>query len=260
MAASSWSQTVSVSGEEKFSPIFVADSGALLIAVALVSVVFGGLVASFARAAGSWVNPGMQLQSPKSSTAWIGGALGLVLGIVAGAILANAVGTPIEGTEGLVELPVLTTLIIMLLGGALLGGVTTVVTQFFGVPASVEESDQAEVTAVRTRLGNAIGIPLAGLVLLALLVLPFAWTLIESNHLTSGGAAIVAIITASGILAFASLAGSRPNMKIGLGEFLIAVAGIGIVVLMLFAVLNNLGGSEEEEPADEEAGIELVVN
>jgi hypothetical protein len=98
------------------------------------------------------------------------------------------------------------------------------------------------------------------LVLLALLVLPFAWTLIESNHLTSGGAAIVAIITASGILAFASLAGSRPNMKIGLGEFLIAVAGIGIVVLMLFAVLNNLGGSEEEEPAGEEAGIELVVN
>lgn len=260
MAASSWSQTVSVSGEEPFSPIFVADSGALLIAVALVSVVFGGLVASFARAVGSWVNPGMQLQSAKSSTAWIGGALGLVLGIVAGAILANAIGAPIEGSEGLIELPVLTTLIIMLLGGAVLGGVTTVTTQLFGVPASLEESDQVEVTAVRTRLGNAIGIPLAGLVLLALLVLPFAWTLIESNHLTSGGAAIVAIITAAGILAFASLAGSRPNMKIGLGEFLIAVAGIGIVVLMLFAVLNNLGGSEEEEPSGEEAGIELVVN
>jgi hypothetical protein len=155
---------------------------------------------------------------------------------------------------------VLTTLIIMLLGGALLGGVTSVVTQFFGVPASVEESDQAEVTAVRARLGNAIGIPLAGLVLLALLVLPFAWTLIESNHLTSGGAAIVAIITASGILAFASLAGSRPNMKIGRGEFLIAVAGIGIVVLILFAVLNNLGDPEPEGPTGEEAAIVLVVN
>ena len=260
MAASSWSQTASVTGEETFSPIFVADSSGLLIAVALVSVVFGGLVAAFARAGASWVNPAMQLQSSKSSTAWMGGGLGLVLGIAAGATLASAIGTPIEGAEGLVKLPVLTTLIIMLLGGALLGGVTTVVTQFFGVPASVEESDQAEVTAVRARLGNAIGIPLAGLVLLALLVLPFAWTLIESNHLTSGGAAIVAIITASGILAFASLAGSRPNMKIGRGEFLIAVAGIGIVVLILFAVLNNLGGSEEEAPTGEEASIELVIS
>jgi MFS family permease len=260
MAAASWSQTATVTGEDTFSPIFVADSRGLLIAVALVSVVFGGLVAAFARAAASWVNPAMQLRSSKSSTAWIGGGLGLVLGIVAGATLGNAIGTPIEGAEGLVELPVLTTLIIMLLGGALLGGVTTLMTQFLGVPSSVEESDQAEVAAVRTRLGNAIGIPLAGLVLLALLVLPFAWTLIQSNHLTSGGAAIVAIITASGILVFASLAGSRPNMKIGLGEFLIAVAGIGIVVLMLFAVLNNLGHSEQEEPAGEEVGIELVVS
>ena len=260
LAASSWSQTATVTGEETFSPVFVADSRGILIAAALISVAFGGLVAAFARAAASWVNPAMQLQSTKSSTAWIGGGLGLVLGVAAGATLSSAIGTPIEGTEGLVELPVLTTLIIMLLGGALLGGVTSVVTQFFGVPASVEESDQAEVTAVRARLGNAIGIPLAGLVLLALLVLPFAWTLIESNHLTSGGAAIVAIITASGILAFASLAGSRPNMKIGRGEFLIAVAGIGIVVLILFAVLNNLGDPEPEGPAGEEAAIVLVVN
>jgi hypothetical protein len=49
-------------------------------------------------------------------------------------------------------------------------------------------------------------------------------------------------------------------MKIGRGEFLIAVAGIGIVVLILFAVLNNLGDPEEEEPASEEAAIILVVN
>jgi hypothetical protein len=49
-------------------------------------------------------------------------------------------------------------------------------------------------------------------------------------------------------------------MKIGRGEFLIAVAGIGIVVLILFAVLNNLGGSEEEAPTGEEASIELVIS
>lgn len=261
MAAASWSQTASVAGEETFSPIFIADSGAVLIGVALVSVVFGALVAAFARAASGWVNPAMRLQSGRSSTAWVGGGIGLVLGVSAGAILASAIGTPIEGSEGLVELPVLATLIVMLAGGAFLGGLTTVVTQFFGVPAAVDEDDIEEVTAVRARLGNAIGIPLAGVVLLAILVLPFAWTLLESNHLTSGGAAIVAIIAAAGILTFASLAGSRPNMKIGLGEFLVAVAGIGIVILMLFAVLNNIGDEpHNEEPTGEEAAVELVIS
>ncbi len=263
MAASSWSQTTSVTGEETFSPIFITDSSGLLIGVALVSVVFGAIVAAFARAAAGWVNPAMQLKSPNSRTAWVGGAFGLVLGIGAGALLAAGVGTPIEGSEGLVELPVLPTLIIMVLGGALLGAITTAITQFFGVPAAVDESDEDEVEAVRARMGNAIGIPLGAVAVLALLVLPFAWTLLESNHLTSGGASIVAVITATGILTFASLAGSRPNMKIGKGEFFVALAGIGIVVIILFAVLTNLGSeppAEVEEPADEEAAIELVIS
>ncbi len=261
MAAASWSQTTSVTGEETFSPIFITDSNGLLIGVALVSVIFGAIVAAFARAAAGWVNPAMQLKSPKSRTAWVGGGFGLVLGLGAGALLAGGVGTPIEGSEGLVELPVLPTLIIMVLGGALLGALTTAVTQFFGVPAAVDESDEMEVDAVRTRMGNAVAIPLAAMALLALLVLPFAWTLLESNHLTSGGASIVAVITASGILAFASLAGSRPNMKISKGEFFVALAGIGVVVIILFAVLTNLGGeSEAEEPAAEEAAVELILS
>lgn len=261
MAAASWSATTSVTGEETFSPIFITESNGVLIGVALVSVVFGAIVASFARAAAGWVNPAMQLQSPKSRTAWIGGGLGLVLGIGAGALLAGGVGTAIEGSEGLIELPVLPTLIIMVLGGALLGAVTTAVTQFFAVPAAVDEADEVEVETVRARMGNAIGIPLAAVLLLGLLVLPFAWTLLESNHLTSGGASIVAIITAAGILTFASLAGSRPNMKIGRGEFFVALAGIGIVVIILFAVLTNLGGEHEaDDPAAEEAAVGLVVS
>lgn len=261
MAAASWSTTTSVTGEETFSPIFITESNGVLIGVALVSVVFGAIVAAFARAAAGWVNPAMQLQSPKSRTAWLGGGLGLVLGVGAGALLAAGVGTAIEDSEGLIELPVLPTLIIMVLGGAFLGAITTAVTQVFGVPTAVDESDEVEVEVVRTRMGNAVAIPLGAIVLLALLVLPFARTLIESNHLTSGGASAVAIITALGILTFASLAGSRPNMKIGKGEFLVAVAGIGIVVIIIFAVLTNLGGEHEaEEPPAEEAAAELVVS
>ena len=38
------------------------------------------------------------------------------------------------------------------------------------------------------------------------------------------------IVAATGILGFATLAGSRPNMKISFGEVMVAVVGIGIVL------------------------------
>ncbi len=260
MAAAAWSQNVSVTGEESLRPVFVADSQGLLIGVGLVSVIFGAVVASFARAAAAWTNPAMQLAAPRARTAWIGAALGLMLGLAAGAILANGIGTAIEGSEGLVELPVLPTFAVMVVGGALLGWLTTLLTQFFGVPVAVDESDAEEVAAVRSRLGNAIGIPAAGMMLLLALVLPFAWTLIESNHLTSGGAAIIAIVAASGILAFASLAGTKPNMKISRGELMVAIAGIGLVILMIFAVLTNLGGEDHSEDTAGEASITQLIS
>ena len=234
----------------------------LLIGVALVSVVFGAVVASLARAAAGWANPAMQLASSKSSTAWVGGLLGLVLGVAAGAVLANGFGTAIEGSEGLVQLPVLPTLLVMLIGGGVLGAITTLATQFFAVPVAVDDADRDEIRSVRRRLGGAIGIPTAGLMLLLLLVLPFAITLIESNHLTSGGAAIIAILASAGVLGFASLAGSRPNMRISFGEFLVALAGIGVIIILVFAVLNNTGGGDEkEEPAPtSDATITLYIS
>jgi len=262
IAASSWGETASVTGEDQLSPILISDSTDLLIGVALVSVVFGAVVASLARAAAGWANPAMQLASSKSSTAWVGGLLGLVLGVAAGAVLANGFGTAIEGSEGLVQLPVLPTLLVMLIGGGVLGAITTLATQFFAVPVAVDDADRDEIRSVRRRLGGAIGIPTAGLMLLLLLVLPFAITLIESNHLTSGGAAIIAILASAGVLGFASLAGSRPNMRISFGEFLVALAGIGVIIILVFAVLNNTGGGDEkEEPAPtSDATITLYIS
>ena len=95
----------------------------------------------------------------------------------------------------------------------------------------------------------------------SLLVLPFAGTLLESNHLTSGGAAIVGILTAAGILGFASLAGTKPNIKLSFGEVMVAVIGIGTIVVFVLAVLFARSPEEEhEEPAAEpEAAVVLVI-
>jgi tetrahydromethanopterin S-methyltransferase subunit E len=116
----------------------------------------------------------------------------------------------------------------MAIGGALLGGLTAAITQATGVPVAVADGDDHEIDTVRKRLGWAFGIPLTGLLLLLLLVLPFAWTLIESNHLTSGGAAVI---------------------------------GIGTIVVFILAVLFARSPEEEaEEPAAEpEAAVVLVL-
>jgi hypothetical protein len=95
-------------------------------------------------------------------------------------------------------------------------------------------------------------------VILLVLVLPFAYLLIQSNELTSGGAAIIAILVSSGILGFAALAGSKPQMKISGGDLLVAVAGIGTVLLILIAVLLFSSNAEHDEGGEEEQATIVV--
>lgn len=200
----------------------------------------------------------MQLSGSKSTTAWLGAAVGLVLGVVAGALL-NGFGTAVEGSDpAAVQLPVLATLFVMVVGGAILGAATSVVPQVLGVPVAVDGSDSEELTTVKGRLGGALSIPLAGLLLLLLLVLPFAYTLIQSNHLAPGvGGAVVAFVAASGILGFAALAGSKPEMRISFGDLVWALVGLGALLVIVISVLLYTGDGEEhaDEPAEPEAAV-----
>ncbi len=261
IASNWWSATATVTGEGPFTAVIQVNSNGVVIGAALISVVFGSVIASLSRAAAAWANPGMQLSNSPRSTAWVGALIGLLLGVVAGAALASGFGTPVEGVEGVVQLPVLPTIAVMAVGGALLGGLTAAVTQAIGVPVAVPEGAGEEIETVRRRLGSAFGIPLTGVLLLLVLVLPFAMALIESNHLTSGGAAIVGILTAAGILGFASLAGTKPNIRLSFGEVMVALIGIGTILVFILAVLFARSPEEEsEEPATEtEAAIVLII-
>lgn len=236
VASAFWAPNATVLPDS--APVVQVSPTGMLIGVGLVSIFFGAVVAGVSRAAAAWANPAMQLSSSKAGTVWLGAVIGLVLGVVAGAMLSGF-GTPVEGSDpAIVQLPVLSTLFVMVIGGAILGAATALVPQLLGVPVAVDETDSEEVETVKARLGNAIGIPVAGLAILVFLVLPFGFTLIESNHLAPGvGGAVVAVITAGGILGFAALAGSRPEMRISFGDLMVAIIGIGVVLIIIISVL-----------------------
>lgn len=260
VASTAWAIDATVTGEGPFTPVIIANGTAVVVGVSLVSLLFGAIVAGLSRASAAWTNPGMQLSSSKQSTAWLGAITGLVLGIIAAAILTGGFGTEIEDSEGLVQLPVLATVLVMIIGGAVLGGLTAAITQVLGVPVAVDEADVEEIEAVKGRLRGSLSIPVVGLALLLLLALPFAWALIQSNELTGGGAAIVAILTAAGILGFAALAGTKPNMRISFGEVLIAIIGIATVIGVIFAVLRAQSPVEHDdgEESQEAAVVQMI--
>jgi hypothetical protein len=256
VASAFWADTAAVIPDT--GPIVQVDATGVLIGAALVSIFFGAIVAGLSRAAAASTDAAMQLSGSKSVTAWTGAAMGLILGVVAGVLLTSGFGTEVDGSEGLVQLPVLATLGVMLVGGAILGAVTSLVPQLFGTPVAVADGDSEETVAVRKRLGDAVSIPMSAAVILLVLVLPFAYLLIQSNELTSGGAAIIAILVSSGILGFAALAGSKPQMKISGGDLLVAVAGIGTVLLILIAVLLFSSNAEHDEGGEEELATAVV--
>jgi MFS family permease len=257
VATTWWAQNATVTGEGPYTPVIQTSSRSVIIGVALVSILFGAITAGLSRASAAWANPSMQLRNSASSTGWLGALIGVVLGIGAAALMTGGFGTPVEGAEGMVQLPVLPTLAVMLLGGAVLGAITAAITQAVAVPVAVEADDVAD---VRNRLGGALTIPLIALLTLVLLVLPFAWGLIQSAHITKEAAAVVAIVTAIGILGFASLAGSRPNVKISFGEAMIALLGIVTVLVIVFAVLFARSPGEEPEDASHEATAALILS
>jgi hypothetical protein len=269
VVASTWLHpAASVAGEEgAFSPAVEVMSSRMVLGAALMSIVFGIVVAALSRAGAAWVDPGARLDGRAGVTVLLGAVVGLVLGVAAGAVMVSAFSVPVEGAEGMVVMQVVPALAVVLAGGALLGFLTAALVQVLGVPVGIDDESAEEIHEVRTRLSAALSIPVAAVVLLALFVIPLGITFVRSNELASGGAAALAVLASAGILGFATLSASRPTMRISFGEFLVAAAGIATVVLIIFAVFSSRAepeehaeegetGTEEEEPAE---GSETTV-
>ena len=226
--------TETEAGEVSF--IFSVVPGSFILGSALVGAAIGATGAAFVRALTGWRAAGMRLVSPHASSLLVGAVAGLVTGVVvAGVIAGSGSADPADETVTLVPMipAILWTLLGWIGGGWLIGTLV----HALGVPDGLGREEMTEGTVVRRRLGSAYSFPVVSVLAILVLVLPAAWVFIQFP----AWAPLIAIFIAGGIISFAGLSAARPGMKISAGEFLIAVSGVGVVVIILVAVLTTQG-------------------
>jgi hypothetical protein len=187
-------------------------------------------------------------------------AISGLVGAVAGGVIGAAIGALVVGSGAVSDLdpaiqvvPVFPALLWLLVGWVAGGWAIAALVQSLGVPAGVDDLESEETGVVKRRLVDAFGIPALAAVALLLFIVPLAVIFIQFPSF----APLLAGIVSVGILGFASLAASRPGMRITTGEFLAAAAGIGVVLLILVSVLLVQGGGHGDEEG-EESSVEEV--
>jgi hypothetical protein len=215
---------------------FSVVAGSLLFGSGLIGIALGVAGAAFIRAVTGWKSPGMRLVSSTTSSLVVGGVGGLVTGIVVAAVVAGS-GTEDTLDPAVTIVPMLAALVWTLLGWVAGGWMIGALVHAFGVPDGLDEAEKTEGAVVQRRLSAAFGLPLVAVLSIALIVLPAAWVFIQFPT----WAPLIAIFLAGAIIAFGFLAAATPGMRITAGEFLVAAAGVGVVVLILASVLFTQG-------------------
>jgi len=236
--------------------LMMTPTWAMVGLVALFGV-YGAVLASFTATAVGWHGPGMRLVKGRMSMMLGGGLTGAVIGGAAGGVAVGMFGTQAPGSEE-VEVSLVAALVTVVLSSAVVGWSVGQLAQVLGVPEGMAGAEGEEADDVRFRLGSALALPVTGVLIIAVLVLPAAYLFLSFP----GWAPITGSVVAASILAFAGLSASRPGMRISRGEFLLAAAGIGVMVFILVAVLNTQGAGHGESEEDHEAegeALELVL-
>lgn len=241
-----------VIGEEPFRAGVEITLTWMIIVTALASAVFGALIAIVSRLVPGWFHPEMTLRGSVGGTAFLGVLVGAILGAIAAPLTSGLAGETIE--TGII-LSVRGTFLAVLIGGPILGAAVAAVVQLLGEPVILSADVEEETTVVRRRLAGSILIPLAGLGAIGLLVLPFALLLLEYPS----AAPALAIVAAAGILTFAFLAAYQPGLRITRGEFILAAAGIGIVLLFIVLAVLEWGTPAEEHSEEIESLLRWIL-
>lgn len=161
--------------------------------------------------------------------------MGLVLGVIAGGIL---IGMAEETATATKLLPIRSLIFTIVLGGVVLGGITGAVAQGLAQPARLRGEAAVEAAVVQRRLVDSMMIPSGAALIIVVIVISLGSLLVRYPSYAS----VLAIMVALGVLGFASLMSSRPNLRVSRGEVLVAATGVGVVLLMLALVAAQTSG------------------
>ena len=255
VALSPWlaSRADTLGSEGALSPSLIVTPDWVILGLVALFGVHGVVLALFTTEAVGWHGPGMRIVEGRASILLGGALVGFLTGGATGGVASGMFGTEIPGAEE-VEVPVMAALVTMVAASAVLGWAVGQLAQVLGVPEGMAGSEGEEAGDVRFRLGSALALPVTGMGIIALLVLPAAYLFLSFP----GWAPITGSVVAVSILTFAGLSASRPGMRITRGEFLLAAAGIGVVVFILVAVLNTQGAGHSE--SEDDHGVEAEAS
>ena len=231
--------------EGGFDTVLEVISGWVITGSALIGIAVGLAVAATTRVVAGLASPGMRLVSSSIVTGVVGAVAGGLVGAVVGALVVGS-GAANDLDPTIQVVPVLPALLWTVFGWVAGGWAIAALVQSLGVPAGVDDLESEETGEVKRRLTSAFGIPALAALALLLFIVPMAAIFIQFPSY----APLLAGIISVGILGFASLAASRPGMRITTGEFLAAAAGIGVILLILVSVLLVQGGGHGEEEGD----------
>ena len=240
----------------------IAESGGAAVEVTWTVVltigglwaVLGGVTAAAARGAGRFLSPAYDTDDSPLGSAAIGSLTGLVLGVAQGGTWYALAEASLSGTKLLSISPL--SVITILASWAACGAAVGATAQFFSQPRGLRGAAAEDAQTVRRRLSDSLTIPLLSGAVILIFVVPLGILLVRFPSF----APWVAILVSVGILTFAGMMASRPNLRVTRNEVLVAAAGVGVVLLMITLIAAAVTGDAPAEHGPEETdhALELI--
>lgn len=219
-------------------------------ATAVVWMVAGGIINVASRGIGRFRSPSFDTETGWVGSVFSGGFLGLVVGAAFGGVLYATGEASLSGTQLLAVSPL--SIMLTWLGWTVLGALIGGLGQAMAQPAALAGTEAEEARVVRKRLTEGLAIPVLATLVIVVIVVAFGSLLLRYASF----APLIAILVSIGTIGFAALMSSRPNLRVTKAEFLVAAAGVGVVLTML-ALIAAAVSDEGEEGAGEPAGHAL---
>lgn len=225
-----------------------------VLAIGGLWAVLGGVTAAAARGAGRFLSPAYDTDDSPLGSAIIGSLTGLALGAAQGGTWYALAEASLSGTKLLSISPL--AVVMILASWAACGAAVGATAQFFSQPRGLRGAAAEDAQVVRSRLSDSLTIPLVSGVVILIFVVPLGILLVRFPSF----APWVAILVSVGILTFAGMMASRPNLRVTRNEVLVAAAGVGVVLLMITLIAAAVTGDAPAEHGAEETGhaLELI--